>query len=84
MQEIVKQEVMSIIDKVLNTLYPSEKYIIQRRFYDDATYHTISKELHIGWGTVRARERKALRKLRHPSRSKQLRICLEYFNELAA
>lgn len=64
-------------EKVLNTLTIREKYILVRRFGLDGdggkTLYEVGRELEVTREAIRAAEKKALRKLRHPTRSKPLR-----------
>ena len=67
--------------QVLKTLTPREEKIIKMRFgLDDGSEHTL-EEVGQNFAVTRERirqiEAKALRKLRHPSRSKKLRDYLE-------
>ena len=66
---------------VLKTLTPSEEKVIKMRFgLDDGSEHTL-EEVGQSFAVTRERirqiEAKALRKLRHPSRSRKLRAFLE-------
>ena len=65
------------IEDVINTLTLKEKYILTRRFGLDGdggkTLYEVGQELETYGESIRRREAKALRKLRHPSRSKKLR-----------
>ena len=66
---------------MLKTLTPREERIIKMRFgLDDGTEHTL-EEVGQSFAVTRERirqiEAKALRKLRHPSRSRKLRVFLE-------
>ena len=66
---------------VLKTLTPREEKVIKMRFgLDDGTEHTL-EEVGQSFAVTRERirqiEAKALRKLRHPSRSRKLRAFLE-------
>jgi RNA polymerase primary sigma factor len=66
---------------VLNTLTPREEKVIKMRFgLDDGSEHTL-EEVGQSFAVTRERirqiEAKALRKLRHPSRSRKLRAFLE-------
>jgi RNA polymerase primary sigma factor len=65
---------------LLRTLTPHEGKIIKMRFrLDDCGEHTL-EEVGQSFAVIRERirqiEAKALRKLRHPSRSRQLRVFL--------
>ena len=63
--------------EVLNTLTPREEQVLRMRFgLTDGKSHTleeVGKEFDVTRERVRQIESKALRKLRHPSRSKKLR-----------
>jgi RNA polymerase primary sigma factor len=70
---------------VLKTLTPREEKVIKMRFgLDDGSEHTL-EEVGQSFAVTRERirqiEAKALRKLRHPSRSRKLRAFLEGANE---
>jgi RNA polymerase sigma factor (sigma-70 family) len=74
---IEKDELRAAIAVALDKLTPRERRIIERRFglngNDAETLEDVGHEFKIGRERVRAIEAKALRKLRHPSRSKHLR-----------
>ena len=63
--------------EVLNTLTPREKKVLELRFgLEDGrtrTLEEVGKEFNVTRERIRQIEAKALRKLRHPSRSKKLR-----------
>jgi RNA polymerase primary sigma factor len=65
------------VDEVLNTLSPRERRVVELRFGLDGdklyTLSEIGAELGVTRERIRQIETKALRKLRHPSRSKRLR-----------
>ncbi|WP_459253873.1 sigma-70 family RNA polymerase sigma factor [Haloimpatiens myeolchijeotgali] len=65
------------IDKLLCTLTPREENVIRQRFglYNEKpkTLEEIGKSYNVTRERVRQIEKKAIRKLRHPSRSKKLR-----------
>ena len=69
------------IEKVLSTLTPREAKVLALRFgLEDGRSHTleeVGKEFNVTRERIRQIEAKALRKLRHPSRSKQLKDYLE-------
>lgn len=69
------------IGKALSSLTPREQNIIRKRFgLEDDTPHTLEEvglELDVTRERVRQIEVKAIRKLRHPSRSKWLRTFIE-------
>ena len=66
---------------VLNTLTPREEKVLRLRFgIDDGhqrTLEEVGKEFNVTRERIRQIEAKALRKLRHPSRSRKLRDFLE-------
>jgi RNA polymerase primary sigma factor len=68
-------------NKVLNTLTPREERVLRLRFgLSDGCEHTleeVGQDFAVTRERIRQIEAKALRKLRHPSRSKKLRSFLE-------
>jgi len=66
------------IRDTLLTLTPRERRVIERRFGlgddTDATLTAIGREIGVTRERIRQIESTALRKLRHPSRAKRLRI----------
>ena len=81
-------EILKDADKVMNitmrglydalsTLDEREQTIIKLRFMSDLTLDECSSIFHITRERIRQIEAKALRKLRHPSRSKKLKDYLE-------
>jgi RNA polymerase primary sigma factor len=74
---VININLKEMTEQVLNTLTPREERIIKMRFgLEDGTEHTLEEVGH-QFGVTRERirqiEAKAMRKLRHPSRSRQLR-----------
>jgi RNA polymerase primary sigma factor len=69
------------INEVLHTLTPREEQVLKLRFgLEDGrtrTLEEVGKEFDITRERIRQIEAKALRKLRHPSRSKRLRDYLD-------
>jgi RNA polymerase primary sigma factor len=70
---------------VLRTLTPREEKIMKMRFgLEDGSEHTLEEvglEFAVTRERIRQIETKALRKLRHPSRSRKLRSFLDDVNE---
>ena len=69
------------IEEVLGTLTPREQRVLQLRFgLEDGrsrTLEEVGKEFNVTRERIRQIEAKALRKLRHPSRSRKLKDYLE-------
>ena len=76
-----KQLLKEQIEDVLNTLTPREERVLQLRFgLEDGrsrTLEEVGKEFNVTRERIRQIEAKALRKLRHPSRSRKLKDYLE-------
>jgi RNA polymerase primary sigma factor len=76
-----KQLLKEQIEEVLGTLSPREQRVIQLRFgLEDGrsrTLEEVGKEFNVTRERIRQIEAKALRKLRHPSRSRKLKDYLE-------
>jgi RNA polymerase primary sigma factor len=68
-------------NKVLRTLTPREEQVLKMRFgVGDGSEHTleeVGRSFNVTRERIRQIESKALRKLRHPSRSKKLRPFLD-------
>ena len=78
---VIKLNLKEQTDSILKTLTPREEKVIKMRFgLDDGSEHTL-EEVGQSFAVTRERirqiEAKALRKLRHPSRSKKLKFFLE-------
>ena len=77
----IQEDMKKNIDKVLSSLTPKEQSIIRKRFgIGDELPHTLEEvglEFDVTRERIRQIEVKAIRKLRHPSRSKWLRIFIE-------
>ncbi len=74
---VININLKEMTEQVLNTLTPREERVIKMRFgLEDGTEHTL-EEVGQNFAVTRERirqiEAKALRKLRHPSRSRRLR-----------
>ena len=76
-----KQLLKEQIDDVLSTLTPRERRVLQLRFgLEDGrsrTLEEVGREFNVTRERIRQIEAKALRKLRHPSRSRKLKDYLE-------
>lgn len=80
-EAVVSNDLKERVRKVLKTLTPREEKVLKMRFgIDVASEHTleeVGKDFGVTRERVRQIEVKALRKLRHPSRSKELMPFLE-------
>src|SRR5207249_7204472 len=77
---VININLKEMTEQVLNTLTPREERVLKMRFgLEDGTEHTL-EEVGQNFAVTRERirqiEAKALRKLRHPSRSRRLRAFL--------
>ncbi|GAI09695.1 unnamed protein product [marine sediment metagenome] len=76
-QQLLKEQ----IDRVLDELTPREKRVLQLRFGlkdgHTRTLEEVGQEFNVTRERIRQIEAKALRKLRHPSKSRKLRDYLE-------
>ncbi|MBL4588109.1 RNA polymerase sigma factor RpoD [Candidatus Babeliales bacterium] len=76
MDAVINGDVKERVRKVLKTLTPREEKVLKMRFgIDVASEHTleeVGKDFSVTRERIRQIEVKALRKLRHPSRSKKL------------
>jgi hypothetical protein len=80
---VININLKEMTEQVLNMLTPGEERVIKMRFgLEDGTERTL-EEVGRAFGVTRERirqiEAKALRKLRHPSRSRRLRAFLGDF-----
>ena len=78
-EDVLYGERRKLVREQLDTLTDREASIIRRRFGIDCSEHTleaVGKEFGVTRERVRQIESKALRKLRHPSRSSRLRDAL--------
>jgi len=73
-------ELKTVVTRVLASLPPREERIIRRRFgigVEESTGEEIGKEFSVTRGRIYEIEGKALRKLKHPSRSVKIRGFLD-------
>lgn len=61
-------EVGRILQDAIDSLTPKEACVIRERFFGDATHEELAERIGITRSRVHQIEKKALRKLRHPSR----------------
>ena len=81
-ESIVLHNLQEDTDRLLATLHPREEKVLRRRFGigddHDFTLEEVGTEFEVTRERIRQIEAKALRKLRHPARSKRL---LPYLDE---
>ena len=70
-------DIVDSINKALSTLTEHEAKIIRLRFYDNMTIANIASMEGLTNGKIRLIEQNALRKLRHPSRSRALKVYMQ-------
>ena len=75
--ELYEKEEKSLVRKVLKTLSFTEQSVIKKRFFDEKTLQTVGKELNLTRERIGQIERKAITKLRLPSRSDVLEHLME-------
>jgi RNA polymerase sigma factor (sigma-70 family) len=77
LESVAGQELKKAMDGVRKTLSFREQRVIGMRFDDDKSLEECGKELGLSKEGVRHIEAKALRKMRHPNRSDQLKDFIE-------
>jgi RNA polymerase primary sigma factor len=80
-EDMVNASLTEATRKVLATLTPREERVLRLRFgigqNQDHTLEEVGQDFEVTRERIRQIEAKALRKLRHPSRSKRLRAFIE-------
>lgn len=66
-----------MLTEAMETLSPREHDILHRRFFDGETLKEIGDRQGVTVESIRRVERRALRKMKHPSRSRPLRNLIE-------
>jgi RNA polymerase primary sigma factor len=78
---VINIDLAEQVNKVLGTLTPREERVLRMRFgigeKSDHTLEEVGQDFEVTRERIRQIEAKALRKLRHPSRSKRLRTFIE-------
>jgi len=81
LESAIRKNLHTQVRKVLNTLTDREEKVLRWRFgigeQTDHTLEEVGQEFDVTRERIRQIEAKALRKLRHPSRSKQLKSFME-------
>ena len=72
-----KIELKENINKVLKSITPREEAVIKMRFLEEMTHEEVGETFGVSRERIRQIEAKAIRKLRHVSRTKRLRVFLE-------
>ena len=73
LEELKRQNLKQVVTNVLSTLTPREERLLRLRFFYNKTLREIGLLFNVNSERVRQIEAKALRKLKHPSRSKELK-----------
>jgi RNA polymerase primary sigma factor len=77
LEELKRQNLKQVVTKTLSSLQPREERVLRLRFginlNKDYTLEEVGKIINVNRERVRQIEAKALRKLKHPSRSKELK-----------
>jgi RNA polymerase primary sigma factor len=77
---VATAELKKLVTEVLSTLKPREERVLRKRFgiglAKDYTLEEVGQEFCVTRTTIRGIEAKALRKLKHPSKSEKLRSFL--------
>ncbi len=80
-ESVINIDLADQVKKVLGTLTPREERVLRMRFgigeKSDHTLEEVGQDFEVTRERIRQIEAKALRKLRHPSRSKRLRTFME-------
>ena len=81
LEQAIKSNLSEATTKILSTLTPREERVLRMRFgvgmNTDHTLEEVGLQFSVTRERIRQIEAKALRKLKHPSRSKQLKSLLE-------
>ena len=73
MPEVSDYEIKTAITQVLLTLTPREERIIRERFFYGKTLEEIGQQFCLTRESIRKYESRAIRKMKHPSRSEVLK-----------
>ncbi|MCL5884395.1 MAG: RNA polymerase sigma factor RpoD [Deltaproteobacteria bacterium] len=80
-ESVINIDLAEQVEKILGTLTPREERVLRMRFgigeKSDHTLEEVGQDFEVTRERIRQIEAKALRKLRHPSRSKRLRAFTE-------
>lgn len=80
-KKVLDDSLTSVLDEVLDTLSLTERQIIKMRFgldgYEPMSLQQIGEAFNLSKERIRQIEKKAIRRLRHPSRSQRLKSFLQ-------
>jgi RNA polymerase primary sigma factor len=80
-KKVLDESLRDALNSVLNTLTPSEADILKMRFgldgYKPMSLQQIGEKFHLSKERIRQIEKKAIRRLRHPSRSQKLKSFIQ-------
>jgi RNA polymerase primary sigma factor len=80
-QKVLDDSLKDALTQVLNTLTASEREILKMRFgmdgYKPMSLQQIGEQFHLSKERIRQIEKKAIRRLRHPSRSQKLKSFIQ-------
>jgi RNA polymerase primary sigma factor len=80
-KHVLDESLSSALNEVLKTLTESERQIIKMRFgldgFEPMSLQQIGDDFHLSKERIRQIEKKAIRRLRHPSRSQKLKSFLQ-------
>lgn len=72
LDRVQRHEMQRVVNQIVDSLPPREAYVIRRRFFDDATLADVAREIDVSQTRIQQIETRAINKMRHPSRRKQL------------
>ena len=72
--QIDQAELSAMLNNALNTLTEKQKYVLTERYLNGRTFTSIAESLKQGIETIRNTEKRALRRLRHPSVMRDLHL----------
>lgn len=76
--QAIRNEVNEKLSDVIKTLPYRHQKAITMRYFENANYEEMGKELKVSRERARQIEAEALRKLRHPTRARRLKDLLDY------